>query len=75
MPLKSMEGMSARAEINEHCCRDTRVDLSSSHKFEEEISASSSEDRLLIPKMEFSNVVRRPDVMAAPLRLEYHTEP
>jgi len=48
MSLKSMEGMSARAEINEHCCRATRVDLSSSHQFEEEINASSSEDRLFI---------------------------
>src|SRR5215831_14347962 len=30
------------------------VDLSSSHQFEEEIGASSSENRLIIPKMEFS---------------------
>ena len=46
--LGGMEGMSARAEINEHCCRATRVDLSSSHQFEEGINASSSEDRLFI---------------------------
>jgi hypothetical protein len=59
MSLKSMEGMSARAEINEHCGRDTRVDLSSSHQFEEEISSSSSEDRLFIPKMEFSVAAQR----------------
>ena len=30
------------------------VDLSSSYQFEEEIGASSSENRLSIPKMEFS---------------------
>jgi hypothetical protein len=29
-------------------------DLSSSHRFEEEIGAASSENRLFIPKMEFS---------------------
>src|SRR5262249_23600966 len=34
------------------------VDMSSSHQFEEEIGASSSENRLFIPKMEFS--VRTP---------------
>jgi hypothetical protein len=30
------------------------VDLISGHQFEEEIGASSSENRLFIPKMEFS---------------------
>jgi hypothetical protein len=37
-----LEGLQARAEIDARCNRATRIDLRSSHQFEEEIGAASS---------------------------------
>ena len=53
MSIKSMEGMSARAEMC-NAAELRAVGLSPSHQFEDEIGTLSSENRLLIPKMEFS---------------------
>jgi len=49
-----MEGLQARAEIHARCTELRAIDLRSSHQFEEEIGAASSENLVLIHKTEFS---------------------
>src|SRR5262249_44752100 len=49
-----MEGLQARAEIHARCTELSAIDLRSSHQFEEEIGAASSENLVLIHKTEFS---------------------
>ena len=49
-----MEGLQERVEIDARCAKLRPVDVRSSHQFEEEIGAASSENRHFIAKMEFS---------------------